>query len=772
MNTRKSILLLVVCTCLALGLIIGLAPAPVDTGGEPATGADATADTTYPPDHPLRIYSAAKRQLLSAAELGYTYTHCQTRLVGGETYSETRSGTAGFLRLHSDDVEALVQEQVNYGSYSAHFTESYLDGRGYCQVRGTSFACDMTSDAFQARQVPAVLINEKLYRKVEMKDRTITFSDAAALERWANPTGLAELINATGTVTVDQEGRITAASYTASYSLGTTTCTLAMDLIFTEVPALTHPEYPESCAVLSDLEIPRHMLRTVDGVYSTRSASAEYTEAIHFGVLQENRTKTGGYCFHGEGAEFLANLNYHNSRTTTTGGSSAASQNNTFRDGQYSCSSNGAEPYIDSTYTAQNIRALCDDSILSAMMTLEHIAGAEITESGDFIHISFRGNDAFLQYFCGNIYTAMGLDTSLDALAESGTVQDASGYLVISKYTGLPTAMGLSLARSHVLGGVSYDMSYRLDQAVTLSCPDAFETITGEAKPQAVPGTVKPPFYLVTGENGEKMWLLASTNVGDDRSASLPSQILDALAASDALALEYDPLAFLAAAAADPALQSQLSALYYYSDGTTADHLSKEVYSRLYPLMEATGYAHRVSLKPVIWLSQIEDLYLTQCYGLSGNIGCDGYLVELAREQALPVYEMESGLSKLQSLTDLPDEVQELLLRMLLKQGMQGYYDAQLLEYVRWCSGDVEGLLAGMEAVTKGLSQKEKDLYAQYHQALVEDRTQIMLQAMEGYLQSGETVFCTVDLHNLLHSGGILESLENMGYTVEPFQYQ
>ncbi len=769
MSTKKSILLLAVCTCLALCLIIGLAPAPTD-------GPDSGDSTLAPGSDSLqsaaRLYAAAKGKLLSASELAYTYTYQQTRAFAGEAYSETRSGTANYAGLHAEDLEALIQEEVAYGSYGTHFTESYRNGRGYSQVRGTSFVCDMEPDDFLARQVPAVLLNEALYNSAELSGTQITFSDATALECWADPSGKAELISAGGAVTLNDDGQISAIRYQAEYILGTISYTLDVTVAIAVPSEPVHPEYPENCAPISDLEIPRHMLRTVDGVYSTNSASATYTEALRFGVLQETRTKTGGYYFHGSGDHFLANLNYQNTRATATGSTSATSQNNTFRDGQYTCIVNGGEAHVDSSFSAENIRALCDDSILSAMMMPEHIAGAQITDDGDFLRITFQGNDGFILYFCGNIYTAMGLDISLDMLAESSTTQDAGGYLVINKYTGLPTSMGLSLARTHVLNSLPYDMSYRLDQAVTLSCPDAYETITGETVSPTAAEAVTPPFYAVTGPNGEKMWLLGSTDVGDDRAANLHPQVLEALAGSDALLLEYDPLAFMAAAATDPTLQSQLSALYYYSDSTTADHLSEEAYGQLSPLMVTTGYPNRLGLKPIIWQSQIEKLYLTQSYGLTGSIGCEGSLIRLAADQSLPIYEMESGLSKLETLVSLPDDVQELLLKRLLGKGMQAFYKDQLLEYTRWCRGDLDGLATGMEAVTEGMSGEEQQLYSQYHEALVTNRTEMMLRAITNRLESGKTLFCTVDFHNLLGTDGLVEALRAAGYTVEPVSYE
>ena len=38
---------------------------------------------------------------------------------------------------------------------------------------------------------------------------------------------------------------------------------------------------------------------------------------------------------------------------------------------------------------------------------------------------------------------------------------------------------GLSLSRTHVIGGISYDLTYTLDSALTLASETAYETIAG-----------------------------------------------------------------------------------------------------------------------------------------------------------------------------------------------------------------------------------------------------------------------------------------------------
>lgn len=777
MKTAKSVLLLLVCTCLALGLIIfrgqGLQPQTDAEGTAPTGSSTAATNAPTAPSDPLGTYTKASQKLLAKQDLTLTYTYSQSRLVGGETYSESRTGTACYIGRSGATLDALINEDVSYGSYSTHFTESYTAGRAYSQVRGTTFACDMTPEAFLARQIPAVLISSSLYGGTEIGEDLLTyhFSDATALESWADPTGEAQLIQASGTATLDTSGNIVGASYRAEYTLGNIPYTLdvSVSIDTSAEVSITQPEFPENCPVVTDLEIPRHMLRTVDGVYSALATSSEYTETVYFGLRQETLTKTGGYYTVNTGDTFMAALPKQAVWFNSTGSSTTTSQSNIFLDGQYSCSINGSEAYTDPTYTAESVWALCVDSILSAMMVPEHVGSAQLEDDGDFLRIHFQGNADFIQYFSGNLFALFGYETSLDLLADSCSTEAAGGYLVINQYTALPTAMGLELERTHIFDGVSYEMDYRLDQSLALACPNAYEAITGKPQPAEAEESITPLFYRITGENGQQLWLLGTLDVGDARAVNLPAQILEALNSSDAFALEYDPLAFEAAIATDTALQSQLAAAYYYTGSTTADHLSQELYERVYPLMLATGQRNASSnyLKPIIWESQIENLYLCQSYGLSAAFGCGTDLLYRATQADKPVYQIESGLSRLLILTGFSEELQEMLLQRLLDQGIQGYSDRLQQQYELWCRGDEPGLIALREAAAQGMTEEELALYEEYCNAMFTDRTRVMQNAVTGYLESGETVFCAVDVDNLLGEQGLVEALKAAGYTVE-----
>lgn len=773
MKLIKSITIAILSLCLALGLAACGGEEPAITT---APTNQPTVPTTAPPD-PADLYAAALQAVQAAPDLTLTYTYGESREVGGETYTESRTGTASYLGRGTDAMEALVSEELTYGSYSTQYTESYLSGIAYCQFRGSIFQCGISGEEFLSLQLPAVLLDPALYGSItaETDDTgtSLTFTDPTLAENWLALAPQAELIAASGSAVLDASGSLTNTSYHAEYTVGTTRYALDVTVeISLTAPVLTaQPDYPENCPTLSDLRIPRYLLRTVGDVYTARNMSASYSDTLYMEAFAQIRTQVSSYDTYGSGDGFMAALSSQVSVTDYAGNVSANSQTVTYRDGVCTNSVNGGTPTTDSS-SAEQVRSLCENSILSALLAPESIAAAELTDTGDFLCIRFTGSEAFAESICGSIYTLLQVD--LDNWADSYTTDAVGGYLTVNKHTGLPTAMGMQINRTHVKDQVPYRLTYQQDQALTLSSPDAYKNITGENAPEApAEESASPLFYKVTGADGQTMWLLGTIHAGDSRTASLPQQLLDAFAASDALAVEFDTNAFGQAALTDPALQAQIAHAYYYTSGTTQDNLSKELYARLYPLMLASGSNSYSSpyLKIAVWENLLENLYLRQSYTLTADKGMDQRLLTWAAAQEKTVYEIESGLSQLKMLTGFSKKLQTMLLEDLLDTGLLTYSSLTQQLYELWCGGDEAALAEALTEDTSGMTEDERKLYEEYYKAMYTDRNSVMLNAAKEYLESGETVFYAVGLAHLLGEDGLVEALRAEGYTVEQVQY-
>lgn len=765
---------------LCMALMLCIAGCGADDSDIPSTSAP-TVDTTVPTvavDY-TALYTAARENISSSSDLIVTYTLDESRVVGGETYSEHRDGSASYLALNTDGMEAMVSEEVTYGGYSTQYIESYIAGSAYCRVNNYSFRSDITQDEFLAQQIPAAVLDETLYSSItgeSANDTTvITFSGASAAESWLQLDEQATVHSAQGTATLDAGGNLIGADYQVSYTLGAAEYTLEITMTV-EVSAAdltaVQPVYPENCTVLSDLQIPRYLLQIVGDVYTAQAMSVSYTDTLYSEAFSVIRSQSSSFDTYGSGDGFMAKLTSQVSVTDYVGNVDTNSQTIIYQDGLYTSTVNSNSPVSDSSVTAEQVRTACEDSILSSLFTLDAIAGAEITDTGDFLYIRFAGSDDFAETICSNIYALFQMD--LDTFAQSYTTESAGGYVTINKYTLLPTAMGMELSRTHVIDGISYRLTYQLDQAMYLASMDAYENITGQTPDEAATtATSAPLFYKVTGTDGQTLWLLGTIHIGDGRTANLPQQILDAFAEANALAVECDTEAFEEAVLTDASLQTNVAKAYFYSGSTTDDHLSKELYAKLQPLALATGSNNINSsyLKVSVWQTLIENLYLQQGYSLSPSQGMDLQLLRWAKEQEKPIYEIETALSQLQMLTNFSDKLQALQLQQLLDGGMIGYCsDAQQL-YELWCQGDEAALTQALTEDTSALTEDELKLYDEYYKAMYTDRNAKMLKAATTYLESGETVFYAVGLAHLLGEDGLVEALRAAGYTVEIVMY-
>lgn len=492
MRSWKDWILFAMALCMVLSLCAcaaeGSETVPTGTTGStaPSVPSETVTVPTEAPADPLELYRAAAAALNEAPNWVIDFTITQQRIVGGEIYTENRTGTASYAGRNSEEATALVAETFTCGSYSTQYIESYLNGSGWCRVNNCNFRCDMTAEAFLAQQLPGLLLDSSLYSSVTAEETgdglTLLFNGAANPESWVADAENAELAVARGTLTLDSNGQINAGSYHAQYSKMGTAYSLDVTVQISTPQSLDfsaqQPVYPEESAVISDLQIPRYLLRVVGDVYTSRNMSVTYSDTMTSQAFGRIRTQVSTYNTYGSGDGFMASLHNQVTLTDPIGATVTTTQVSTFRDGLYSYRYNDGDLTTDSNMTAAQIRTSWEDSILSALIMMNYIAGATIEDAGDTLYITFTGNDTFARSLCSGIYALFGMD--LDSYATSYSTQYINGYLTIDKATGLPTAMGMGLSRSHVINSITYQLTYQLDQTLELSSPNAHGNITGE----------------------------------------------------------------------------------------------------------------------------------------------------------------------------------------------------------------------------------------------------------------------------------------------------
>ncbi len=431
-------------------------------------------------------YAQAIDNIEQAPDLTLTVEYTQSRTVDGDTYTENMTETVSYRGLGTDAAVAAVKQQVAFGPYEAQYSEFYRKGKAYCVTKDSGFSAKMTMQQFQNRQIPAVLIDSALYDTVELNKSfngtSITFSGAKKLEKWATDYTGAVLVSATGTVTLDKDGKLSESTYTAEFTCGKTQYALQVKVtVAQEAPETLDDDLadiPKKCPELNYFDAPRKILQVVGDVYTAQAMSAKYTETVDSMAFARKRSQTSTFDIYGTGADFMAESSYEVTNTDYSNTPSTSSEVVAFRDNTCTSSLNGAAPTVREGITAETMRTFCEDAVLAALFTPNHLKNATMAEKNGQLQIAFTGNTAFADNLCSRIYSIF--NANLDTYAESYTTPTAGGYLCIDKATGLPTSLGIVLERIHVAGDVSYPLTYQLDQTMQLSSKDAYENITGE----------------------------------------------------------------------------------------------------------------------------------------------------------------------------------------------------------------------------------------------------------------------------------------------------
>lgn len=723
----------------------------------------------------VAAYEAAKTPVLQATDFSIAVTYKLDRTVNGQVFSQSYTATVSYLGYGTDSMTASVSQQLKYGAYENDYAEYYAGGTAYCGVNDCLFSSAMTAQEFTGRQLPAVLADAKLYTNVTShmlgNDTVIVFSGATAPESWAVTGQNTQLISGSATATLGANGALKETAYVAELMMDGFLCHLEATVAIVTPSTPVIPE--QESTPIEYFDAPKLLMQAAGAILSADAISAADQETLHCDAAALTQTSQQTIDFLGSGADFMAKSDYTVTVTNYTGVPTTSTMTETFRDGTYSYALNGGTPIVQADVTAQKMRTDCEDLLLGWLFTPEYIQNAQLTDTGDFLYIHLTGNDTFVSDTCNWIYSGIG--ANLDEYASSVSTEEAFGWVSLNKYTWLPTAIGQSMTRAHVIERVSYPLTYEYSLSLHFSKEDAYLNITGSLPAETAPETaVTPLLYKVTGEDGKQMWLLGTIHVGDAATAFFPKALTDALAGSDALAVETYYEAFTALLETDSALRQQLALGYYYTDGSgTADHLEKELHDRAVTMLRCSGdYGYATGLmKPALWENTIGNFLLQQTYSLSPEKGVEQRLFTLAAQADLPILDIEDPLTHALLITSYSPALQSYLLATALDTTLSQYAGDTRALYDLWCQGDETALTEALQEDTSQYTEEELGLYNEYYTALITNRNALMLEKATEYLESDQTVFFAVGLAHVLGEGGLVETLQAAGYTVQAVSY-
>ena len=448
-----------------------------------------------------------------------------------------------------------------------------------------------------------------------------------------------------------------------------------------------------------------------------------------------------------------------------------------FRDGKYTRTQDDERPTTDAVSLAI-MNTYCRDMLVENVISPEFIKTATITAVNGAYLAEFTLTDEFGNDICAEVcQTIFGDANLLNKAASKYENKELTYYVAVDKYSGLPTGMGYYYEGCHTLDGQEYPLTRQVDCYIDAASLDAYEAITEKPSPDKENEGATPLLYHVTGADGQEMWLFGTIHVGDDRTGSLPQELYDAFAASDALAIECNTKEFDKQVEKDDALSEKVSDCYFYGDGSlTKDHITdEELYDDAISMAKASGdhHANVPYLKPYMIGSGLDGFYLRLGYHLTSDKGAESRLMLLAEEQEKPILEVESSLFQIQMMTGYSDALQEQLLKENVYADPEEYWKSVDELYALWCAGDEAALIEELKDDTSEMTEEELVLYNEYNKAMMIDRNDGMLNVARQYLESGDVVFYAVGLAHLLDTNnGLVFTLRDAGYTVTLVEYK
>ena len=696
--------------------------------------------------------------------------------VGNSKFPSAAEWSITYLGLGSDAFSAHASTTATYGDYETQFSYDYQSGAVYATFWSGKFSQEMSQEDFLSRYyTPVVLLDAALYETVTMDGDTIIFTDPTALESWL----VGELVTATGTAKLT-DGTITEYTYDATYTVGpseqtisvTQTLAPAASTVSTHITAADYISVESIDAVTLLEQAYGYLNYASDVSYRSVERVLSHAAAYTYTIQTSIDTWRSGESPMLQVEQDISDMDYSTNQSYST------NILDVFRDNKYTRTQDDERPTPDSSVTLDTMISYCRDILTEQVINPIYLESATITPVNGTYLAEFTLNNSFGKDICADTCETIWGDAELlnNAASKYENVE-LTYYLAVDQHTGLPTAMGYYYEGSHTLDGYDYPLTRQVDCYVDAASLDAYEAITEEPSPDKENEGATPLLYHVTGEGGQEMWLFGTIHVGDDRTGSLPKELYDAFAASDALAIECDTDAFDEQLDEDEELSAQVSAAYFYSDGSLAkDHITDEdLYEDAIKAAKASGnyHANVPYLKTYMIGSGLDSFYLRLGYHLTSDKGLESRLTLLAKQQDKPIWEVESSLFQIQMLTGYSDALQEDLLAGNVYADPGEYLESVEELYALWCAGDEAALIEQLRDDTSEMTEEELVLYEEYNKAMMTDRNAGMLEVAKQYLESGDVVFYAVGLAHLLdENNGLVFTLRDAGYTVTLVEYQ
>ena len=282
---------------------------------------------------------------------------------------------------------------------------------------------------------------------------------------------------------------------------------------------------------------------------------------------------------------------------------------------------------------------------------------------------------------------------------------------------------------------------------------------------------IHPMLFHVTGPEGQEGWLFGTIHVGDERIDTAVEKLKPFLDGADALAVEFDVVAY----ENDFAVQIQGMNQFLLTDGTKiTDHMPAETYEKAAALLREAKVSPELmqTYDLAMWSQLVEQAALMTKTDFDIESGVDRTLIHYCYDRGIEVRDVESAELQYSLLAGFPDELNLLMLENTL-DNLDGYKFSMNLLYNAWLRGNastLEGLL-NSEGSSDQLSEEEAALMDEYYDVMLTQRNAGMRDKAVEWLEAGDRVFFAVGAAHLLGEDGLIALLRAEGYAVEQLSY-
>lgn len=288
-----------------------------------------------------------------------------------------------------------------------------------------------------------------------------------------------------------------------------------------------------------------------------------------------------------------------------------------------------------------------------------------------------------------------------------------------------------------------------------------------------LPERVHPMLFRVTDASGAAGWLFGTIHVGDERVDMAMEKLLPTLRSCDALAVEFDIVAY----EKDLAAQTAAMSSFLLTDGSSVrDHMPEELFARASDLLGKAGLMPGLMARYdlAMWSQLVDQAALITCTDFDLEKGMDRALIQASYAAGVEVRDVESPELQFGLLASFSDELNLLLIEDTL-DNLEEYGSSVRELYETWVKGDPEALTALLESEESdeeaSLTEAQRALLEDYNDRMLTQRNLGMRDKALEWLQAGDEVFFAVGAAHLVGEQGLVALLREAGCTVEQVDY-